>query len=174
MSVRLLLRDLDEKYAALETQALSPLAERQLTLRSAWENLRLIAVELRLREIALIGPQRSWYAAQALPPARPARWTFVDQELLSMPWPEGWLLRRRLDREGTVALEGPGAAEGGLVQLANTLPADRAQALTLRFGLDGHGRRTYRDIARALGITRSAASQRVKLALRDLQAVCRR
>ena len=80
MSVRLLLRDLDEKYAALETQALSPLAERQLTLRSAWENLRLIAVEPRGSSVlsgGCAGPHRIQGIGAGFVPA------ILDRSLIS-------------------------------------------------------------------------------------------
>ncbi|MBL8057430.1 MAG: hypothetical protein JNK29_12060 [Anaerolineales bacterium] len=176
MLVQPLIIDLGEKLTALEDfTSLAPAVQRR-ALRAAWESLRVVAVELRRRETAILGPQRSCSSSSPAPGARPARWSLVDDDLLQLPWPEGWLMRCALDgnEPATGDPNGSGALEGGLTSLMRDLKPDLAQALTLRFGLDGAGPRKYREVGAALGVQESAAFHKVSQGLRDLKRTCRR
>ncbi len=176
MLVQPLIIDLGEKISALEDfTALAP-ADQRRALRAAWESLRVLAVELRRRETAILGPQRSCSSSHPEPGARPARWSVVDDDLLQLPWPEGWLMRCALegDRVSTDDLAGLGALEGNLSPLLRGLKPDVAEALTLRFGLDGAGPHKYREVGAALGVRQPAAYHKVSQGLRDLKRICRR
>lgn len=176
MLVQPLIIDLGEKIAALEEFTAFAPAEQRRALRAAWESLRVLAVELRRREAAILGPQRSCSSSHPAPGARPARWSVVDDDLFQLPWPEGWLMRCALDGDGPAAddLAGSGAMDGALSPLIRDLKPDVAEALTLRFGLDGAGPRKYREIGAALGVQAAAAYSKVSQGLRDLKRTYRR
>ena len=163
MPVQFLVAALGESVLTLEEAASLPRAKQTQVLRTAWESLRSLAVELRKREAALLGPQQSLCSLAPAFGPQAARWTLLDDDLLQLPWPEGWLLRLALD-SGRPAID-----HQAFTPLLDQLPPDLARAMTLRFGLDGAGPRKFSEIGAALGITASAARGRLNQALRELK-----